>query len=286
MSGLGCPAAGNGRNAMAASSGYIMLNRTDETIELIGRSTAEFKLLSFVALRAYRGNGFNRFGLQPGEALLGDHAAIGLTRQEYRTALKNLQKSQFITVKTTNKGTIAKLLDSRVYDINVTSEQPARQPSSNQQATIEQPLTISKEVNNGNKHGFDGVPKMISDLFTNETALLQFAANCDHTVEIMTAYLDYARKQIGVDNPTGLAIKLASERIRLPETCSVSGCRLPKAKFTTDGRGGYVYLCQNHYAEYKDVYPNGNGQMMGEFVRTANAGNTAVIKAQMNYVKY
>jgi len=57
--------------------------------------------------------------LEVGEALIGDHKKIGLTRQKYRTAVRHLLEWQFITIRTTKRGTIAKLLDSNTYDLNI-----------------------------------------------------------------------------------------------------------------------------------------------------------------------
>lgn len=43
---------------------------------------------------------------------------MGLSEREYRSAITNLVKWGYITTTTTNKGTIAMLCNSDVYDIN------------------------------------------------------------------------------------------------------------------------------------------------------------------------
>jgi hypothetical protein len=116
-----------------------------------------FLLLTWIALRANRTSHFNIHGLSTGEAFLGDYENYGMSRQEYRTAIRKLNKYGFATFKTTNKGTIARLVDTGTYDINAESQQPAEQPIENQQITAKQPLnnhgitTNKKTKNNKNE---------------------------------------------------------------------------------------------------------------------------------------
>lgn len=116
---------------------YIKLYRSDATNELLKDKSA-FMLFTQIALRARRTDIFNVSGLKPGEALVGDYRSIGLTRQNYRTALNKLEKWKFITVKTTNKGTVATICNNAIYDINI--------PDTNQQ--INQRLTNSQPSGN------------------------------------------------------------------------------------------------------------------------------------------
>jgi hypothetical protein len=59
------------------TTGFIKLNRTSETLELLNDPHA-FVLLTVIALRARRTEEFNLHNLQPGEALIGDHKKYGL----------------------------------------------------------------------------------------------------------------------------------------------------------------------------------------------------------------
>lgn len=129
--------------------GYIKLNRGLKTLELLKNNKA-FLLLTHIALRAKRTSEFNIYGLIVGEALLGDYKNYGMSRQEYRTALHNLKKWDFITTRTTNRGTIARIIDNSIYDINEETQQPARQPTANQQATTKQPSTNHQTTTNKN----------------------------------------------------------------------------------------------------------------------------------------
>jgi hypothetical protein len=128
---------------------YFMARRNPEAFELLRRHRPSFVLLYVIAYRAQRTSAFNRFNLKPGEALLGDWRACGLTRQEYRTAQHILREGHFATFKATSKGTVATLTNSTIFDINAegTNQQ------NNQRLTIGQPsanhqLTTSNNDNN------------------------------------------------------------------------------------------------------------------------------------------
>lgn len=88
-------------------------------------------------------------GLEVGEALIGDYKQAGLTEQQYRTAKKKLEKFGYATFRTTNRGTIAKLVKSTIFDplSEHTNRQSNEQLSDKQQAAIGQATTNK----NGNK---------------------------------------------------------------------------------------------------------------------------------------
>ena len=119
---------------------FIKLMRNEETMELATNAPNAFMLLLQIAWRAKRKIGFNTHGLTIGQAMIGDYESIGLTEQKYRTAKAQLQLWGFATFKGTNKGTIANLINSRVFDINEEHKQRTRQRSGNDQIT-----TIKKE---------------------------------------------------------------------------------------------------------------------------------------------
>ena len=135
--------------------GFVALVRGAETDDLQRRDPRGFLLLSLIARRAARTE--NRYdGLEEGQALLGDHQAAGLTRQEYRSAKSRLTKYKLATFQTTNKGTIATLLDSMVYDINCDLSNHQKQmtatkeqPSSNHQATTNKKVKKDKNEKKG-----------------------------------------------------------------------------------------------------------------------------------------
>ena len=101
-------------------------------LDLVTKDSEAFHLLSVIAIRADR---------ETGEAKIGDWDSMGVTsRQTYRSALKRLIATNKVTTKSTNKGTVAKLVNTGVYDINQieANQQPNQQP--NQQAP-EKPTT-------------------------------------------------------------------------------------------------------------------------------------------------
>jgi uncharacterized phage protein (TIGR02220 family) len=103
-------------------------------------------LLTILAKRARRSPDLVT-GLGVGEAYLGDVLRYGMTERGYRTAKKNLEKFNLATFKGTNKGTIGKLLNTSVYDINAdeSDEQSDEQATSDRRASDERPTTNKKD---------------------------------------------------------------------------------------------------------------------------------------------
>jgi hypothetical protein len=139
---------------------YIQLNRNEDVLDLL-KHHKEFILLTQIALRAKRNN--HKIGnLSKNQALIGDYKTIGLTEQSYRSAKSNIQKWGLATFHPTNKGTIATLTDTTIYDINaekdneqtnspVTSKPTVQQRTSNEQATTNNNINKEKKENNINK---------------------------------------------------------------------------------------------------------------------------------------
>lgn len=131
-----------------------------------------FLLLTLIAQRARRSNK-DADGFEIGWALIGDHEKAGLTRQQYRTALDVLVEHQFIeiicrgwkdktatiesTIKTTIKatikatikkraeGTIVKLIDSSIWDINPENKKIEATIESTTKSFFEQPKINHKQ---------------------------------------------------------------------------------------------------------------------------------------------
>jgi hypothetical protein len=97
---------------------FLMLMKNEDTMELLVNAPNAFTLLYQIASRAKRSYGYSVHGLKVGQAYIGDYKSIGLTERKYRTAKGLLERSGFATFKGTNKGTIATLINSRVFDIN------------------------------------------------------------------------------------------------------------------------------------------------------------------------
>lgn len=136
---------------MTTTKGFVMIPRGPNVHELL-RDPLAFALLAQIAMRARWRSAFSADDLELGEAKIGDFKSLGMTRAQYRTRIKRLEKWEQITIRITSKGTIAKLISSLVFDINLTeldskNNQLDRQPTTTEpptdhhQTTNQQPLT-------------------------------------------------------------------------------------------------------------------------------------------------
>ncbi len=96
-----------------------MLKRdSQEYFYLLERRPTAFALLSLIAVRAKRTVNHPDQSLQIGEAFIGDHLTYGVSEREYRTDKKYLEKYGLVTFKGTKLGTIARLVNAMIFDIN------------------------------------------------------------------------------------------------------------------------------------------------------------------------
>lgn len=172
-------------------SGFFKIKRNAETRELMQRPN-EFVLLTQIAYRAKRTYGPSIYDLTIGQALIGDYKSIGLTERKYRTAKKNLEKWGFATFKATNKGTIAKLINSKVFDTNpeAKDEQTAEQATSRRRASDEQATTNNnvKNVKNGNNSrpipkDFQVTPEMTEWFLNQQFRNIQIESATDEFID-------------------------------------------------------------------------------------------------------
>jgi hypothetical protein len=124
--------------------GFVMLNRGEDTVDLMKDPNA-YTLLSSIAYRARRNNEPNIKNLKTGEALIGDWRSIGLTESKYRSAKKRLDKYGLATFKGTKRGTIAKLTDTRIFDINEENKNGKPYSKTTDDSRPNQRLTRSKK---------------------------------------------------------------------------------------------------------------------------------------------
>lgn len=96
--------------------GYIKFNRSGQA--LLKANPNAFILLTHLALKAWRGPGKYK-DLNPSEAIFSIRTVPGLSVKQVRLALDYLTTEKHIlVVKKTKRGTIIKLCESGVYDIN------------------------------------------------------------------------------------------------------------------------------------------------------------------------
>jgi hypothetical protein len=109
-------------------------------VEELQRKTFAWSLISLIARRACR---------ETRTALVGDWAAYGMTKGQYRRAKKILSDGRYCSFVGTNKGTVARLLDDRIFDINVIKDSDTlATPKATPTATLE--ATPQNELENGN----------------------------------------------------------------------------------------------------------------------------------------
>ena len=129
------------------SNGWIAMHRGELIDSLQEMHPNAFLLISQIARRARRESCLIR-RLEKGEAQIGDFKKAGIdSEMKYRTAKKTLLALGLITCRVTNKGTIAKLSDTRVYSISKDDRngQDNTNVTSGQQADNER-VTSNKKV--------------------------------------------------------------------------------------------------------------------------------------------
>jgi len=132
-------------------TGWVKMSRTEDLFELIAAHPNAFRLASIMAIRSRWKDGHNRHELRKGECFLGDYENCGMSSREYRTAKDYLARRGFATFKTTNKGTIGRLLDNRLFTVvsedgkdvmdNQNDRQNDRQPTNDRLTADTQPTT-------------------------------------------------------------------------------------------------------------------------------------------------
>jgi len=125
---------------------FIQVYRSSEWKTIWKKHRPTLWLLHYIALKARRTDEAMKGGLLKGQAMIGDLKDMGLTNQEYKTALKNLKKWNFLTTKPTNKGTTVTLNLSGLYNINM--ETPYQQDKHH--LTISQLTSPKKPTTNNN----------------------------------------------------------------------------------------------------------------------------------------
>lgn len=119
--------------AKAGAPGFLKLQRTETTRELLAHPSA-LHLLLVIAYRARWAPGRGLDGLSFGQARIGDSAAYGMTRKAERCAREQLERWGLVRFLATPRGTIASLLDSRVFSLSdERGGQPRGQPISGEE---------------------------------------------------------------------------------------------------------------------------------------------------------
>lgn len=139
--------------------GYFVANRHPDADELLEHYPPAILLAYVIARRARWREGMSPDGLSQGEALIGDCKRMGLTPRQYRTAIGKLSKGQFATFKRTSRGTVARLLDTRLFAVSATLADKSNdhQPMSHRQTHDKQATTNNNDNKENNEtRGMEG----------------------------------------------------------------------------------------------------------------------------------
>jgi len=130
----------------------IRLEHSPELQELLRRHHKAFILLTVIAQRARRTRRDTILNLEPGQALIGDYKNYGMSEQQYRTAKNQLKRYELATFQSTNRGTVAQLCSTAVYDIN---SEPSNAPPNANLTCIQRAPNVhltTKKNENGNEN--------------------------------------------------------------------------------------------------------------------------------------
>lgn len=222
--------------------GFIVAPRGDTGLELLRTNRNAFALLYVIAMRARWRGGFNQHGLGPGQAFIGDWRSYGMTQREYRTAKALLQAHQFATFKATNKGTIATLISTEVFDVGaqLNDDQTDRQPASRRLASGEQATTNGegKKETRKEAHTLQGNPserpsiEEVTD-YSQKIGLAEWKGRDWFNEMEAGGWLDYAHRPIA-------NWKAALERVKAKWESDGSPSAPPPPRTTAGRRNGTV----------------------------------------------
>jgi hypothetical protein len=103
-----------------------------------------------------------------------------------------LEKLQILTARSTSKGTVAKLMNTEVYDVSAVHEQPRSQPTSNHQLTNGQPASNHHLTTNKKEKKEKKEKKVKTE---KKVAPLPAALDTPDFRKAWTGYLDYRKEK-------------------------------------------------------------------------------------------
>lgn len=218
--------------------GFLKLVNEHTLDWLLKKYPNAFLLLTLIAKRAKRVDD-DKTGLKKCQAYIGDYKECGLTEQKYRTAKRVLEINELITTQATNKGTIATLLNTRVYDINAEDDNEQKnttQRSNNEQITTNKKLRskkeeIKKEDNTLFEEFYKTYPRRVGR--TNALKAFEKLKEPDRLIAI-----EAVKKQL----EAGMFKLTEMQYIKHPATWLNAGCYLDEivnSNGNGDGKKGY-----------------------------------------------
>ena len=144
---------------MSNLNGFIKIHRKMVEWGWYSDCVVKDVFLHLLIVATFKPTTYMGYDLQAGEAIIGRKRlaeTLGFSEQQIRTALKKLESTGEITLKSTNKFTIATIENWRFYQCDSMDEQPTinqqstnNQPTNNQQSTNNQPhlKNVKKDKN-------------------------------------------------------------------------------------------------------------------------------------------
>lgn len=145
-------------------------------------------LFTIMAHRARRAAGIDpKSGskLEAGECFLGDFKTCGLSARQYRTAKGHLEKVGLAAFKPTNRGTIGKIINSVIYNINIDEGDEQNASSATSKTSDERQETDNLQTTNKECEESKNVKKLLQQKFP----------------DLSSEVLDYILAEIEVKNP-------------------------------------------------------------------------------------
>lgn len=205
--------------APRSTLGWFKASRHPDALALIRHAPLAMIVAHVIAHRAQWRSDFNPHNLAVGEAFLGDFANYGMTRQQYRTALRQLVKWNFATIRATHEGTIAKLTDTRLFA--VCDDQPDQR--NNQGLTTKQP-----RPNHYQEHKSIRAEEVFKTVVaTDDTG----AARREPRQQPKNQQTDEEWLNALKTNPAYAGLDVAREHAKMVAWCSVNGKQPSRRRF-------------------------------------------------------
>ena len=146
---------------------------------------------------------------------------LGISEQSVRTALKHLQKTKEITIKSTNKFSIATITNWAIYqEKDDNANQQTNQQLTNNQPTTNQQLTTSKKVRReeGKKERIDIYTPEYEEIvgYLNEMCGTSYRASSKKTQSLIRARLNEGYR---VDDFKAVIYKKGKQWVNDPKMC-------------------------------------------------------------------
>lgn len=159
---------------MAELNGYIKLYRKFKSWGWYQDNVVKSLFIHLLILANFKETKWQGEILKPGQLITGTTQLandLGFSRQQIRTALKKLESTEEITIKSTNKYSLITIMNWEDYQSNcddtnqVSNNQITNnQPTNNQQITNNQPQRKNDKNVNNDKNGKNIDPRLAAEL--------------------------------------------------------------------------------------------------------------------------